>query len=625
MQPCYVSAVNRIESNPPPQRRAPYAHGLLAALVMALVVIADRAVADPTPQHGIAMHGQPALPAGFPHMPYVNPDASKGGRIVWGVLGTFDSLNPFIVRGIAVQQIRGYVTESLLARGQDEAFTLYGLLAESVETDDDRSYVTFRINPKARFSDGKPVTAEDVLFSWQLLKDRGRPHFRQYFSKVTAAELQGPLTIRFDIREADDRELPLILGLMPILPKHAVASETFEDTTMAPPIGSGPYTVTHVRPGASVTMTRNPDYWGRDLPVNRGMWNFDEVRFDYYRESNGMFEAFARGLYDFRVENEPLRWHESYNFAAVKSGKVVRDSIVTGLPKPSEFLVFNTRKPVFADIRVRRALTLLFDFDWINRNYFFGLYARSGGIFAGSELSAYGRAADSRERDLLKPYAAQIPADIMDGSYKLPVSDGTGRDRPALRTALALLKDAGYRLDNNVLRKTSDKTPLDFEILVTTRDHERIALTYARDLKRAGITATIRAVDGVQFDQRRINYEFDMLPNRWDNSLSPGNEQAFYWGSEAADVPGTRNYMGAKNPAIDAMIGDMLKARSRPDFTAAVRALDRAWMAGAYAIPVYNVREQWLARWNRIERPQSTALVGILPETWWARPSPDRK
>ena len=601
-----------------------WVHGLLAALI-ALTAITDRAAADSRPRHAIAMHGQPALPPDFKHMPYVNPDAPKGGRITWGVLGTFDSLNPFIVRGIAVQQMRSYVTESLLARGQNEPFTLYGLLAESVETDDDRNYVTFRVNPKARFSDGKPVTAEDVLFSWQLLKERGRPHFRQYFGKVTKAELQGPLTIRFDIAEADDRELPLILGLMPILPKHAVDPETFEDTTMAPPLGSGPYTATNVRPGASVTMTRNPDYWGRDLPINRGLWNFDEVRIDYYREANGMFEAFSRGLYDFRVENEPLRWHESYNFAAVKSGEVIRDTVKTGLPKPSEFLVFNTRRPVFADIRVRRALTLLFDFEWINRNYFFDLYARSGGIFAGSELSAYARAADRSERELLKPYAAQIPAEIMDGSYRLPVSDGSGRDRPALRTALALLKDAGYQLDKNILRKTSDRTPLSFEILVTTRDQERIALTYARDLKRAGITAVIRAVDGVQFDQRRINYEFDMLPNRWDNSLSPGNEQSFYWGSDAADVPGTRNYMGAKDPAIDAMIGAMLKARERPDFVAAVRALDRAWMSGAYAIPLYNVREQWLARWNRIELPQATSLVGTLPETWWARPSPDRK
>lgn len=616
------------ESNRSNRLRVGRVRGLLAALI-ALTVITDRAAADSRPRHAIAMHGQPALPADFKHMPYVNPDAPKGGRIVWGVLGTFDSLNPFIVRGIAVQQMRGYVTESLLARGQNEPFTLYGLLAESVETDDERSYVTFRVNPKARFSDGKPVTAEDVLFSWQLLKERGRPHFRQYFGKVTKAEIQDPLTIRFDIAEAQDRELPLILGLMPILPKHAVNPETFEDTTMAPPVGSGPYTVTNVRPGASVTMTRNPDYWGRDLPINRGLWNFDEVRIDYYREANGMFEAFSRGLYDFRVENEPLRWHESYNFAAVKSGEVILDTVKTGLPKPSEFLVFNTRRPVFADIRVRRALTLLFDFEWINRNYFFDLYARSGGIFAGSELSAYGRPADARERELLKPYAAQIPADIMDGSYRLPVSDGSGRDRPALRTALALLKDAGYQLDKNVLRKTSDKTLLSFEILVTTRDQERIALTYARDLKRAGITANIRAVDGVQFDQRRINYEFDMLPNRWDNSLSPGNEQSFYWGSDAADVPGTRNYMGAKDPAIDAMIGEMLKARERPDFVAAVHALDRAWMSGAYAIPLYNVREQWLARWNLIQRPSTTSLVGSLPETWWARPTtpapPDRK
>lgn len=599
----------------------------VALILMALVFGVGRASADSTPRHAIAMHGQPALPDGFDHFPYANADAPKGGRLTWGVLGTFDSLNPFIVRGIAVQQIRGYVTESLLARGQNEPFTLYGLLAESIETDDDRSYVIFRINPKARFSDGQPVTAADVLFSWQLLKEHGRPHFRQYFGKVDKAELLDPLTIRFDIKDAHDRELPLILGLMPILPKHAVNPDTFEDTTMAPPLGSGPYRVTNVRPGASVTLTRNPDYWGRDLPVNRGLWNFDEVRLDYYREANGMFEAFTRGLYDFRVETEPLRWQEGYNFPAATSGEVVRDTIVTGLPNPSEFFVFNTRRPVFSDIRVRRALTLLFDFEWINRNYFFDLYARSGGIFAGSDLSAYGRPADARERALLAPYAAQIPSDIMDGSYRLPVSDGSGRDRPALKAALALLNQAGYQLDHNTLRKTTDKTPLSFEILVTTRDQERMALTYARDLKRAGITATIRAVDGVQFDQRRISYDFDMLPNRWDNSLSPGNEQAFYWGSEAADVPGTRNYMGAKNPAIDAMIGEMLKARGQDDFVAAVRALDRAWMAGAYAIPLFNVRDQWLARWNRIERPPATALVGTLPETWWAKPSPapDRK
>ncbi|MGM4962607.1 extracellular solute-binding protein [Tardiphaga sp. 1201_B9_N1_1] len=568
------------------------------------------------------MHGAPALPPDFRQMPYANPDAPKGGRMVQGVLGTFDSLNPFIVRGIAVPQMRGYVIESLMARGQDEAFTLYGLLAESVETDDARSFVTFRINPQAQFSDGKPVLAADVLFSWQLLRDKGRPNHRQYYSKVAKAEAPDERTVRFDFGGQADRELPLILGLMPVLPKHAVNPDTFEETSMAPPLGSGPYTVTGVKPGAAVTLTRNPAYWGRDLPINRGLWNFDEIRLDYYREANTHFEAFKRGLYDFRVENEPLRWHDGYTFLAATSGEVIRDSIKTGLPKPSEFLVFNTRRPMFTDIRVRQALTLLFDFEWINRTYFFGLYARSAGFFAGSDLSAYTRAADDRERTLLQPYASNIAANILDGSYRLPVSDGSGRDRPALRTALALLKDAGYVLDNNVLRRQSDKTPLAFEILVTTRDQERIALAYARDLKRAGISANIRSIDAVQFDQRRINFEFDMIQNRWDQSLSPGNEQSFYWGSEAADNPGTRNYMGAKNPAVDAMISAMLEARDHGPFVDAVRAMDRALIAGFYAIPLYYVGEQWIARWNRIERPSTIALSGYLPETWWARTLP---
>ncbi|WP_146686671.1 extracellular solute-binding protein [Bradyrhizobium canariense] len=577
------------------------------------------------------MHGVPALSANYGHMPYANPDAPKGGRLVQGLLGTFDSLNPLIVRGLAVQQIRGYgfergyVYESLMARGDDEAFTFYGLLARSVETDDVRSYVTFHLDPLARFSDGQPVRAEDVLFSWALLRDHGRPNHRQYYSKVAKAEALDPLTVRFDFGGVQDRELPLILGLMPILPKHATDVATFEETSLSPPIGSGPYRVTEVKPGASVTFIRNPDYWGRDLPVNRGLWNFDEIRLDFYREANGQFEAFKRGLYDFRVETEPLRWHDGYDFPAVRDGEVVRDTIKTGLPQPSEFLVFNTRREVFSDIRVRQALTLLFDFEWINRNYFFGLYTRSASFFAGSELSAYGRPEDARERELLKPFTSHIAPDILDGSYRLPVSDASGRDRTTLRRALNLLSEAGYDLEGTVLRKRSTKVPLTFEILVTTRDQERIALAYARDLKRAGIEATVRSVDAVQFDQRRLGYDFDMIQNRWDQSLSPGNEQWFYWGSAAADSQGTRNYMGAKDPAIDAMIAAMLAARERPDFVSAVRALDRALMSGFYAIPLFNVGEQWIARWNRIERPTATALTGYLPETWWQRPAAPAK
>jgi peptide/nickel transport system substrate-binding protein len=571
-------------------------------------------------RHAIAMHGEPALPADFTHMPYVDPNAPKGGRLIWGMLGSFDSLNPFIVRGVALQQIRSYVVESLLARGNDEAFTLYGLLANSVETDDRRTFVTFHIDPRARFSDGQSVRAGDVIFSFHLLRDHGRPNHRQFYSKVAKAELLDPLTVRFDFGGSEDRELPLILGLMPILPEHATNIATFEETTMTAPIGSGPYRVTAVAPGASVSLTRNPEYWGRDLPINRGLWNFDEVRFDFYREANGQFEAFRRGLYDFRVEPEPLRWHDGYDFAAVRNGEILRDTVTSGMPQPSQFLVFNARHAVFADIRVRRALTLLFDFEWINRNYFFGLYRRSGGYFAGSELSAYGRPADATELALLQPYAAQIPPDILDGSYRLPVTDGSGRDRAILRSALGVLSEAGYALDGTVLRQTSTGAPLAFEILVSTRDQERIALAFAASLKRAGIAATVRVVDPVQFDQRRLAYEFDMIPNRWDQSLSPGNEQAFYWGSEAADQPGTRNYMGAKDPAIDAMIAALLRARDRSDFISSVRALDRVLMAGFYAIPVLNAAEEWIARWNRIERPRTTALTGSLPESWWQRP-----
>src|SRR5580698_9931891 len=487
-------SVSRTESN----RRAnrwDSAHWCIATLLcsflgFSLPGLTGRA-AKAGESYAIAMHGEPALPATFSHMPYAKSDAPKGGRLVQGILGTFDSLNPLIVRGLAVPQIRGFVVESLMARGNDEAFTLYGLLARSVETDEARSYVTFRLDLRARFSDGKPVTADDVLFSWALLRDKGRPNYRTYYSKVAKAEAPDPLTVRFDFGGTQDRELPLILGLMPILARHAVDPSTFEETSMTAPVGSGPYRVSAVKPGASVTLTRNPDYWGRDLPINRGLWNFDEIRIDFYREANGQFEAFRRGLYDFRVETEPLRWHDGYDFPAARNGEVIREAIRTGLPRPSEFLVFNTRRPVFSDIRVRQALTLLFDFEWINRNYFFGLYARGAGFFVGSELSAYGRPADDRERELLKQAGAHIPPDILDGSYHLPVSDGSGRDRAMLGRALTLLSAAGYDLDGTVLRQRSTKAPLGFEILVTTRDQERIALAYADELKHAGIAANV--------------------------------------------------------------------------------------------------------------------------------------
>jgi peptide/nickel transport system substrate-binding protein len=568
----------------------------------------------------IAMHGAPAWPEGFARLPYADPSAPKGGRLVQGVLGTFDSLNPFIVKGIAPPSIRGYVVESLMARGYDEPFTLYGLIARRVETDAQRSYVTFYLDPAAKFSDGTPVTAEDVIFSWQLLRDKGRPNHRTYYAKVAKAEAIGEQAVRFDLSGSDDRELALILGLMPVLAKHAVEAERFEETSFQAPLGTGPYLVGHVDPGKSLVLKRNPHYWGRELPINRGLWNFDEIRFDYYRETNSHLEAFKRGLYDMRNEHDPGRWQTAYDFPAVRDGRVVKEALPTGVPKASSYYVFNTRRAVFADIRVREAISLLFDFEWINHSYFFDLYRRSASFFDGSELSSHGRPADPGERALLAPFAYAVRADVLDGTWSPPVSDGSGRDRATLKRALDLLATAGYELRGTELIERKSGRPLTFEILVTARDEERLALLFSQSLKRAGIAARVRVVDAVQYEGRRLTYDFDMIVNRWDQSLSPGNEQAFYWGSAAADQPGTRNYMGVKSAAVDAMIAALLKAEDRGDFVAAVRALDRVLISGFYVIPLFYLPAQWIARWTTVGRPAVTTLYGYLPETWWREP-----
>jgi peptide/nickel transport system substrate-binding protein len=570
--------------------------------------------------YAIAMHGEPAQPRDFAIMPYANADAPKGGRMVQGVLGTFDSLNPFIVKGLPAQSLRGYVFESLMARGYDEPFSLYGLLARTVDTDDARSYVTFALDPAARFSDGKSVTAADVIFSWRLLRDHGRPNYRAYYAKVVRAEALDERTVRFDLGDAGDRELPLILGLMPILAEHATNAAKFEDTSLAKPIGSGPYTVAEIDAGKSVTLKRDPNYWGRELPINRGLWNFNELRFDYYRDANAYFEGFKTGLYDVRTEHDPTRWQTGYDIPAVRDGRIVKEAFSNGLPKPASTLVFNTRRPFFADVRVRQAITLLFDAEWINHNFFFNLYRRSASYFDDSELSAFHRPADERERALLAPFTGAVRPDVLDGTWSPPASDGSGRDRKNLRAALALLDAAGYELKGTTLRARENGRPFRFEIMVTNRDDERLALTFASNLARAGIEAQVRLVDAVQYDQRRIAFDFDMMPYRWEQSLSPGNEQSFYWGSAAADEQGSRNYMGVRSPAIDAMIAAMLVARERPDFVAAVRALDRLLISGSYVVPLFYLPEQWVARWNTIRHPSRTSLFGYLPETWWFQP-----
>lgn len=569
------------------------------------------------PPHAIAMHGGPAWSADFSHPTYANPAAPKGGQLVQGVLGSFDCLNPFIVKGIPAANIKNYVVESLLARGYDEPFTLYGLLAEGVETDAARTQVTFTLNPKARFSDGKPVTPDDVIFSWELLRDKGRPNYRIYYAKVAKAVATGARTVRFDLGGADDRELPLIIALMPVLARHATDPDTFEDTSFTPLMGSGPYTVNAVKPGESVTFRRDTNYWGRDLAINRGLWNFGTIRYDYYRDGNTHFEAFKKGLYDVRLETDPGRWQTAYDFPAIRDGRAVKEEFPYGLPKGMDGLVFNTRRPVFADVRVREAILHLFDFEWINRNYFFSLYRRIASYFDGCDLSAHGAAADARERELLTPFPSVVRADIMEGKWLPPVTDGTGNDRAGMRRAFALFAEAGYKLKGTRLVDAASGRPFSFEILTTTRDQERLALAFVRNLKRAGIEARVRTVDPTQFERRRITFDFDMMQYRWEQSLSPGNEQFFYWGSAAAEQEGSRNYMGVRSPAADAMIGAMLSATTREDFVSATRALDRVLLSGFYVIPLYFPPKQWIARWTRIKHPSQTSLFGYLPETWW--------
>jgi peptide/nickel transport system substrate-binding protein len=597
----------------------------LTALLLAAGLLAGApCTAEPRP--AIAMHGEPALPEGFTSFPYVKADAPSGGRFTKGILGTFDTLNPFNSKGLppgdiaAADAIRGPVVESLMARSYDEPFTLYGLLAQSVDTDPDRTFVTFELNPKAAFSDGTPVTADDVVFSWQVLRDHGHPRYRTYYAKVKTAAALSPRTVRFDFGGDADREMPLILGLMPVLARHATDPDRFEETTLTPPIGSGPYVVAEIDTGRSLTLRRNEAYWGRDLAVNRGLWNFDTVRLDYYRDTNGLFEAFKKGLFDVLHETDPGRWETGYDFPAVRNGRVIKEEFAYGLPKVMTALVFNTRRPVFADVRVREAISTLFDFEWINRNFFYGRYRRTASFFDDSELSSHGRPASAAERALLAPFEGAVRGDVMAGTWSPPVSDGSGRDRDALRRALALFHEAGYELNGLVLRKRDTGEPLVFEIMVANRDQERLALTFAQNLARAGVEMRIRVADAVQYEQRRLNFDFDMIQNRWDQSLSPGNEQLLYWSSAAAGEPGSRNYMGMRSPAADAMIAALLAARDRESFVTAVRALDRVLISGIYVVPLYHLPAQWVARWTHVRHPDVTSLYGYLPETWWHEP-----
>ena len=586
----------------------------IAWLTALSILLGTSAIA--APKHGIAMHGEPALAADFKHLPYANPDASQGGTLKQAVTGTFDSLSPFIVKGTAATGIRTYVFESLLGRNWDEAFSLYGLLAESIDVSDDRQTFTFKLRPEAKFSDGKPVTAADVVFSMETLRDKGRPNYKNSYSKISKVETPDDHTVIFH-QEAGDRELPLIMGVMPILPKHAWEGKAFDETSMDPIMGSGPYVIAEAKPGESITYKKNPDYWGKSLPLSKGLWNFDAIRYDYYRDANAAFEAFKKGDADVRTEGDPVRWATGYDFPAVKEGKVTLEKIVQRSPAPASGLAFNTRRKIFEDPRVREALIQAFDFEWANANLFSNAYQRTYGYYSGSELSSKDRPADAAELAIVG--SKTLRADFLDGTYKLPVSDGSGRDRKQLRKAIDLLAEAGWTVKDTGLINAAGET-FAFTISIQNKDQEKIALHYQRTLQQIGIKAEVRIVDSAQFASLQKTYDYDMIPVSWFNSLSPGNEQKLYFGSDGKTTESTRNYPGIADPAVDAAIAALLTAKSREEFVTAVRALDRLLVSGFYIIPFYDAGGQWVARWNTIGRPEKQPLPGFEATTLWRNP-----
>ena len=571
----------------------------------------------------IAMHGEPSLKFPFRHLPYADEVARKGGRLTVGFLGTFDSLNPFNLKaGSTAQGLNTNVFEPLMMRSLDEPFALYGLIAQTIETDQDRSFVTFRLNPHAHFSDGVPITSQDVHFTFELLKSRGRPQQRAAYSLVKSIETPDSLTVRYDLSGIGDREMPLTLALMPVLPRHKTDPSKFDDASLEIPTGSGPYRIVDVKPGARVMLRRDSNYWAKDLPIRVGLFNFDEIDIEYFRDANSLFEGFAAGILDFREETDPARWAHAYDFPAIRDGRAIRESLPLGGPKGMEGFVFNLRRPLFTDIRVREALGLVFDFDWVNTNLYDGLYKRTKSFFDESELASTGRTANSAELALLAPFPGAVRNDILEGRWQPPATDGLGADRTQPKRALAILKDAGFKVEGGRLKSQGEA--LSFEIMVKDRNQERLALNYADSLGRIGVTAKVRLVDEVQYQRRRQKFDFEMMIGSWLASASPGNEQRSRWGSASAAQEASFNLAGVKSPALDAMINALLAAKTDEEFVAAVRAYDRVLLSGFYIVPLFHAQDEWIAASAKLARPRylpryGPASGGATLETWWRK------
>jgi len=588
--------------------------GLLTGLFLSLAVTSAIAA---QPEGGIAMHGQPKYAASFDHFDYVNPNAPKGGEVHLAAMGSFDNFNPFIVKGQSADI--GQLFETLMASSADEPFSEYGLIAESIETPPERNWVVFNLRPQARFHDGSPITADDVLFSFDILRTKGTPNYRAYYQNVVKAEKLSDRKVRFSFAPGDNRELPLILGQLPVLSKKYWQGRKFEETTLEPPLGSGPYKIESFDAGKRLTLVRVKDYWGKDLPVNKGLYNFDKIRVDYYRDSTVALEAFKAGEYDFRPENESKKWATSYTFPAVTAGTVKVKTFENQRPTGMQGFVYNLRRPLFQDDKVRQALAYAFDFEWSNKNLFYGQYERTSSFFSNSDLAS-SDLPSTEELKILNPLKGKIPDAVFTDDYKPPSTDGSETGiRQNLRIAAGLLKEAGWEVKDGKLIKNGK--PFTFEILIDEPVWERVALPYVQNLQRLGITASVRTVDSSQYFNRMIAFDYDMIVHVWGESESPGNEQREFWGSIAADQSGSSNASGIKSEAIDSLIETLVAAPDRESLVTRTHALDRVLLQSHIVIPHWHIGYDRVAYWDKFGMPTVIPRRGMVFDAWWIDPA----
>ena len=591
----------------------------LLLLVAVLIVPSIGAAQSPPasrPVNGpaISMYGDLKYPPGFTHFQYANPEAPKGGEVKLAAFGTFDTLNPFTLKGVPAAGL-GELFDTLMAPSRDEAFSYYGLVAETIETPADRSWVTFTLRPTARFHDGAPMTVEDVIWTLETLKTKGQPFYRSYYAQVVKAEKVGDRKVKFTFGPGDNRELPLILGQLPVLSKAYWAKRDFEKTTLEQPLGSGAYKIESFEAGRNVVYRRVKDYWAAKLPVKVGTDNFETIRYDYYRDINVALEALKAGQYDLRLENVAKNWATAYTGPAIAQGYLKKEEIKNELPTGMQGFVFNTRRPIFQDVRVRRALGYGWDFEWTNKHLFYGAYTRTKSYFSNSELASRGLSG-SDELQTLEPLRGKIPEEVFTKEYTPPVTDGSGNNREGAREALRLLGEAGWTVKGGKLVNARGE-PFGFEILIDEPTWERIVLPFVKSLERLGISARVRSVDAAQYQKRIESYDFDMVVTVWPQSLSPGNEQRDFWGSAAAGAPGTRNLAGIRDTAVDKLIELLIQAPDRKALVARTRALDRVLLWGYYVVPHYHLQAFRVAYWDRFGRPTIAPKYAFGFDTWW--------